>query len=368
MAADVAAPRVGPQVRAEALVALGLSEKAIKLLREALSRDPDNEACATQLKRLKRLVAETARVQEGVTRAMGARRFEHACALCAEGLKLDSHDKGFKAKLYADRAKAFQMIARSRSRGETRAQREAAAAKAAGGGGEGDEGVGAASKLAADEAAPPEDADDPRAGAKACWRRCLQDASNALYTDGASLSGALLKAEALQALERWGEAVGALEACINAEPSRAQDQSIVNKLAEAQFLVKKSQREDLYGLFGVGTKASEKEIRQVTLALTLTQTRTLTRTRTLNLTLTLTFTLIRQGYKRLALEWHPDKHSHKDEAGKKVAEAKFKSLGDALDILTDPFKRGLWDEGHDLDSIAQRVQMRDQQQAQQGRR
>ena len=44
------------------------------------------------------------------------------------------------------------------------------------------------------------------------------------------------------------------------------------------------------------------------------------------------------------------------------AEAKFKELGEALDILTDEFKRKLWDEGHDLDAIAQRVQMREQQQ------
>ena len=41
---------------------------------------------------------------------------------------------------------------------------------------------------------------------------------------------------------------------------------------------------------------------------------------------------------------------------RKEAEAKFKALGEALDVLTDPFKRKLWDEGHDLESIAQHVQ------------
>lgn len=75
---------------------------------------------------------------------------------------------------------------------------------------------------------------------------------------------------------------------------------------------------------------------------------------------------IRAAYKKLALEWHPDKHGESEEA-KKKAEAKFKELGEALDVLTDEFKRKLWDEGHDLESIAQRVQLRDQQAAQQRR-
>ena len=63
-----------------------------------------------------------------------------------------------------------------------------------------------------------------------------------------------------------------------------------------------------------------------------------------------------------ALQCHPDRFSDKDDAERKAAEAQFKELGDALDILTDPFKRQLWDEGHDVDSIAQQVAMREQQQ------
>jgi DnaJ family protein C protein 7 len=101
---------------------------------------------------------------------------------------------------------------------------------------------------------------------------------------------------------------------------------------EAQFLVRKSQRKDLYGVIGVkgvGSKASEKEIRL--------------------------------AYKKAALACHPDRFSDKSDEEKKAAEAQFKELGEALDILTDDFKRKLWDEGHDLESIAQRVQMQQQQ-------
>ena len=63
---------------------------------------------------------------------------------------------------------------------------------------------------------------------------------------------------------RWGEAVGALEACLHSDTSRRSEQPLLQKLAEAQFLLKRSQRKDLYklvGIEGVGSKASEREIR-----------------------------------------------------------------------------------------------------------
>ena len=135
---------------------------------------------------------------------------------------------------------------------------------------------------------------------------------SAIYADPTLAQPYLLKAEALQAMERWGEAEQAIVALLNADPSKRSDQSILQKLMEAQFLVKKAQRPDLYkllGIGGVGSKASEKEIRQ--------------------------------AYKKAALSCHPDRFSDKGEAEKQEAEKKFKELGDALDVLTDPFKRKL---------------------------
>jgi len=323
-------------LRADALVAMGLSDKAMRVLREALQRDPDNQAAATKLKKLKRQVEDLARTREAIQAALQARRFEAAAALCTEGLRLDIDDKQVTASFHESRAKAFQLLARSRARGETRREREQAAAakdtdsKAKGG----DGGVAAEpalADLAAGESVPPEAEDDPRAGANACWQRCLQECNKAIYNEATLLTPYLLKTEALQELERWREALTTMEQCLNSEPSRAHDQSVLQKAAEAQFLVKKSEREDLYALLGVkgvGSKASEKEIRG--------------------------------AYKRAALEWHPDKHSDKGEEERKAAEAKFKKLGEALDVLTDEFKRKLWDEGHDLESIEQQVQMRAQ--------
>lgn len=304
-------------LRAEALQAIGMVDKAQSVLREALQRDPDNEQAAQRLKRLKRLTADTARVFETIEEKMAKRRFEEAVAAAGEGLRLDEHDQKLHAKMHDFRAKAYQMIARTKGRGETRAQREAASGGPNGGG---------------TEAAVPDEEEDPRRGVKTAWRVCLQEAGSAIYSDPQMLRPYLLKAEALQGLERWGEAQGALEQCISSGPG-AQERSVHEKLHEAQFLVRKSQRPDLYKLLGVqglGSKSSEKEIRA--------------------------------AYKKAALEWHPDRHSDKSEEARKEAELKFKQLGEALDVLTDEFKRKLWDEGHDLESIAQRVQMRDQQQ------
>jgi len=48
---------------------------------------------------------------------------------------------------------------------------------------------------------------------------------------------------------------------------------------------------------------------------------------------------IKQAYRKLAKEYHPDRHP-----GDKEAEAKFKELGEAYEVLKDPAKRKKYDE------------------------
>ena len=64
---------------------------------------------------------------------------------------------------------------------------------------------------------------------------------------------------------------------------------------------------------------------------------------------------IEAAYKGQALRWHPDKHQESEEA-RLNAEAKFKLLGEALEILTDDFQRKLYNEGYDKAAIEERVQ------------
>jgi len=54
---------------------------------------------------------------------------------------------------------------------------------------------------------------------------------------------------------------------------------------------------------------------------------------------------LKKAYRVLASKWHPDKQP--DEAEKKKVEEKFKEVKEAYEILTDPQKRAIYDQGGD---------------------
>ena len=49
---------------------------------------------------------------------------------------------------------------------------------------------------------------------------------------------------------------------------------------------------------------------------------------------------IKRAYRKLAIKWHPDKNP----SSKEAAEAKFKEVGEAYDVLSDAQKKNIYDQ------------------------
>lgn len=58
---------------------------------------------------------------------------------------------------------------------------------------------------------------------------------------------------------------------------------------------------------------------------------------------------IKKAYRKLALKYHPDRLVNKSEDEKKEAEAKFKEISEAYDVLSNPEKRRKYDNGGSID-------------------
>ena len=54
---------------------------------------------------------------------------------------------------------------------------------------------------------------------------------------------------------------------------------------------------------------------------------------------------IKKAYKKLAVQFHPDKNRHKSEAEQAEAEKKFRDLNEAYEVLSDKDKKKMYDSG-----------------------
>eukprot|EP00038_Savillea_parva_P009078 m.181081 g.181081 ORF g.181081 m.181081 type:complete len:504 (+) comp15164_c0_seq1:130-1641(+) len=98
-----------------------------------------------------------------------------------------------------------------------------------------------------------------------------------------------------------------------AQEYEADSQRLKDKLARYEKLLKQSLKRDYYKILGLPRNCNKKAINK--------------------------------AYRKLAMEWHPDKFS--DEEEKKKAEQKFMDIAAAKEVLTDPQKRQIFDNGED---------------------
>ena len=160
------------------------------------------------------------------------------------------------------------------------------------------------------------------------YPRALSDCARAIYIKDDCRRAWITKANVQHALGQHADTIEDYEGLLQ---RWGQSDSVIRSMYDrAIFETKRAARPDYYHVMGLQRTASDMEIRA--------------------------------AYKVCALKYHPDKNVDKAEAEQKAIEEKFKHVGEALDILTDPTKRKLYDEGHDKESIEQRMKQTQQSQ------
>lgn len=141
----------------------------------------------------------------------------------------------------------------------------------------------------------------------------IEDCTNAVKLDDTYVKAYLRRAQCYMDTEQFEEAVRDYEKVYQTEKTKEHKQLLKN----AQLELKKSKRKDYYKILGVDKNASEDEIKK--------------------------------AYRKRALMHHPDRHSGASAEVQKEEEKKFKEVGEAFTILSDPKKKTRYDSGQDLD-------------------
>ncbi|KAI8556350.1 hypothetical protein RHMOL_Rhmol05G0245900 [Rhododendron molle] len=140
----------------------------------------------------------------------------------------------------------------------------------------------------------------------------ITSCTEVLDIDGELVEALVQRGEAKLLIEDWEGAVADLKSAAEKSP---QDMNIREVLMKAEKSLKLSQRKDWYKILGVSKTAAISDIKR--------------------------------AYKKLALQWHPDKNVDNREE----AEAKFREIAAAYEVLGDEDKRTRYDRGEDLEEM-----------------
>jgi DnaJ family protein C protein 7 len=143
------------------------------------------------------------------------------------------------------------------------------------------------------------------------YEEAVDDCDKALEIDPDYFKVLLRRADCFMKLEKFQEAVYDYEKASQLDHSKA---DVREALRNAKKQLKMSQRKDYYKILGVEKHATEIEIKK--------------------------------SYRKLALQYHPDKNTETE--NKVEIEAKFKDISEAYTILSDPEKKRRYDTGADM--------------------
>jgi DnaJ family protein C protein 7 len=141
----------------------------------------------------------------------------------------------------------------------------------------------------------------------------VTECNEALKLDNNYLKAILRRAACYMELQEYEEAVRDYEKACKIDKSRDNKRLLL----EAKMALKKSKRKDYYKILGIDKNATLDDIKK--------------------------------AYKKRAMAHHPDRHADASENEKKEQERKFKEIGEAYGILSDPKKRSRYDSGHELE-------------------
>ncbi|XP_024288930.1 dnaJ homolog subfamily C member 7 isoform X1 [Oncorhynchus tshawytscha] len=143
--------------------------------------------------------------------------------------------------------------------------------------------------------------------------QAIEDCTKAVKLDETYIKAYLRRAQCYMDKEEYDEAVRDYEKVYQTEKTKEHKHLLKN----AQLELKKSKRKDYYKVLGVDKNATEDEIKK--------------------------------AYRKRALMHHPDRHSSASAEIQKEEEKKFKEVGEAFTVLSDPKKKSRYDSGHDLE-------------------
>jgi len=150
---------------------------------------------------------------------------------------------------------------------------------------------------------------------------CLADTEAAIAAREDCKAAYITRASCLRALGRHSDALQSLKPALELDPA---DEVLRKHAQQAEFDMRKAARPDYYAILGCGKTAAGNDVKI--------------------------------SYKARAMECHPDRlPPDATPEERAAAEERFKALGEALDILSDPLKKQLYDEGYDKEAIAERV-------------